>query len=185
MKQQDKEVVKNVAKNILIAVGVVGVVSAVLVAPGLAKALPLLEKVDIRRINQELKRLQKRGLVEIIKRSNGVTTIKLTKEGKKKLAQYKIDQLVIEKPGKWDGRWRIIIFDIPINKNQTRNLLRRKIKELGFFKLQSSVFVYPYPCYEIVTFIREYFDVSAEVEYIEAEKLENQDKLIGHFFTPL
>lgn len=174
---------KFVAKQIVIAIGVLGVVSAVMVAPGLAKAIPLLRKINIARINQELKRLHKRGLVEIIKRKNGITEVKLTKEGKRKLARYQIDLLEIEKPKIWDGKWRIIIFDIPIKKNFARELLRRKMKHLGFYKLQASVFVHPYPCFEVVKFLRDYFGVPSEVEYLEVEKLESQNKLIGYFFA--
>lgn len=174
---------KFVAKQIVIAIGVLGMVSAVMVAPGLAKAIPLLKKIDIARINQELKRLHKRGLVEIIKLKSGITEVKLTKEGKIKLARYQIDLLEIEKPKKWDGKWRIIIFDIPVKKNFARELLRRKMKHLGFYKLQASVFVHPYPCYEVVKFLRDYFGVSSEVEYLEAEKLESQNNLLEHFFT--
>ena len=174
---------KFVAKQIVIALGVLGVVSAVMVAPGLAKAIPLLKKIDTSRINQELKRLHKRGLIEIIKRKNGVTTIKLTKGGKKKLERYKIDLLQIEKPKKWDGKWRVIIFDIPVKKNFARESLRRKMRNLGFYKLQASVFVHPYPCYEVVQFLRDYFGVSNDVEYLEVDKLESQNKLIGFFFV--
>lgn len=174
---------KDVAKNILIALGIIGAVSIVVVAPGLAKALPLLKKVNLARINQEIKRLQKRGLVEIVKRKNGVSVIKLTKEGKAKLKRYQIDKLKIEKPQKWDGKWRIIIFDIPISKNSERFLLRKKMKEIGFYKLQNSVFVHPYPCFEVVKYLRDYFGVAAEVEYIEANSLESQNNLISYFFT--
>ena len=174
---------KFIAKHIIIALGILGVASAVMVAPGLAKAIPLLKKIDISRINQELKRLQKRGLVEIIKKRNGVVDVKLTKEGKEKLKRYEIDLLEIEKPKKWDSKWRVIIFDIPIKKNSARELLRSKMKSLGFYKLQASVFVHPYPCYEVVRFTRDYFGVSAEVEYLEVERLESQDKLITYFFT--
>ena len=137
---------KEVAKTIVLALGIVGVVSLVAVAPGLGKIIPLLQKVDTRRINQEIKRLYKRGLVEIIKRKNGVEEIRLTKKGKAKLVQYNIDQLKVEKPQKWDGKWRVVIFDIPVTKDQSRELLRRKMKQLGFYKLQNSVFVHPYPC---------------------------------------
>ena len=165
---------KEVAKTIVLALGIVGVVSLVAVAPGLGKIIPLLQKVDTRRINQEIKRLYKRGLVEIIKRKNGVEEIRLTKKGKAKLVQYNIDQLKVEKPQKWDGKWRVVIFDIPVTKNQSRELLRRKMKQLGFYKLQNSVFVHPYPCLEIVEFIREYFGVKAEVEYIEADNMEKK-----------
>lgn len=174
---------KFIAKQIVIAIGILGVVSAVMVAPGLAKALPLLKKIDVARINQELTRLRKRGLVEIIKKQRGVVTVKLTKEGKKKLKRYQIDFLEIEKPRKWDGKWRIIIFDIPVKKNYAREMLRRKMKALGFYKLQASVFVHPYPCLEVVNFLRNYFGVSSEVEYLDVNSLESQNRLISHFFT--
>lgn len=172
-----------VAKNILMAIGIVGVISAVMVAPGLAKILPLLSKVNVSRINQEIKRLQKRGLVEIIKRKNGLTSIKLTNEGKEKLKKYRMDELSIEKPNKWDGKWRIVIFDIPVSKNNNRWFLRQKMKNLGFYKLQNSVFIYPYPCLEVVNYLRDYFGVKQEVLYIEASSLENQDQLLTYFFT--
>src|SRR3990167_2059921 len=97
---------KEVAKTIVLALGIVGVVSLVAVAPGLGKVIPLLQKVDTRRINQEIKRLYKRGLVEIIKRKNGVEEIRLTKKGKAKLVQYNIDQLKVEKPQKWRSEER-------------------------------------------------------------------------------
>ncbi len=174
---------KEVAKNIVIALGLIGAVSLIMVAPGLAKAIPYLSRINVSRINQELKRLRKRGLIEIVKRKNGVEVVKLTKEGRKKLARYRIDTLWIDKPDKWDGKWRIIIFDIPVKKNAQRELLRRRIKSLGFYKLQSSVFAYPYPCFEAVKFIRDYFEVSREVVYIEAQRVENQDELVGNFFT--
>lgn len=174
---------KEVAKNIIIALGAVGFISAVMVAPGLIKAWPLLKKIDIARINQEIKRLYKRGLVEMIKKKNGLTTIKLTQIGREKLRRYQIDQLKIEKPKTWDKRWRIVIFDIPTKKNLSRDLLRRKMKNLGFYKLQNSVFVHPFPCYEIVEFIKDYYGVRSEVEYLEADKLESQNDLINYFFT--
>ena len=36
----------------------------------------------------------------------------------KKLVEYNIDDMEIKKPKKWDGKWRIISFDIPKNKKQ-------------------------------------------------------------------
>lgn len=174
---------RELAKNILIGLGVVGLVTTVAIAPGLVKALQTLSKVDYPRIYQELRRLKKRGLVEIIKRKNGVITIKLSKTGQDYLNKLQIHTLKIIQPDKWDGRWRIIIFDIPITKNSSREQLRKNMKRLGFYKLQASVFVHPYPCYEVVTYLREYFGVKTEVEYIEADRVESQNKLISHFFT--
>jgi phenylacetic acid degradation operon negative regulatory protein len=45
---------------------------------------------------------------------------------------------------KWDGKWRVVIFDIAEINKRTRNLLRAKLKELGFGMLQESVWVSPH-----------------------------------------
>lgn len=174
---------QEVAKNVLIGLGVVGIVVVAVVAPGLVKAIPSLSKVDFPRINRELKRLKDRGLVEIIKRRSGLVSVKLTKAGRDKIKTYQVDSLVINKQVNWDKKWRIIIFDVPVQKNSSRERLRKKMKRLGFFSLQKSVYVHAYPCFEVVEFLRNYLGIKAEVEYIEADKLESQDKLVSHFFT--
>ena len=47
---------------------------------------------------------------------------------------------------KWDYKWRIVLFDIPQEFHNERNLFRRKLKSLGFQMLQKSVFIFPYSC---------------------------------------
>lgn len=39
----------------------------------------------------------------------------------------------------WDGKWRIVIFDIPESKSNVRRLLRYRLKEWGFVPWQKSV----------------------------------------------
>jgi DNA-binding transcriptional regulator PaaX len=173
---------REVAKNIILALGVIGFVSAATVMPGLAGVIPLFEKIKRARVNQEFKRLQRRGLVEFSIKRDGSGVFKLTKKGRERLKRYKIDELFIEKPKIWDKKWRIIAFDIPITKNASRKMLRDKMKEMGFYKLQASVFIYPYPCYEVVEYLRNFLGINSEVEYIEADKLDSQNKLIAHFF---
>lgn len=46
----------------------------------------------------------------------------------------------------WDGKWRVVIFDIPREFNRERNRFRYRLKTIGFFMMQESVFVFPYPC---------------------------------------
>ncbi len=48
------------------------------------------------------------------------------------------------KKEKWDGYWRVVIFDIPEKLITIRNALRDLLKGIGFQKLQHSVWVYPY-----------------------------------------
>ncbi len=45
----------------------------------------------------------------------------------------------------WDGVWRMVLFDIPESERNTRERLRRSLKQLGFGCLQNSTWVTPFP----------------------------------------
>ncbi len=45
----------------------------------------------------------------------------------------------------WDGRWRFVLFDVPVDQNDRRNALRRSLRDNGFGCLQGSVWVNPHP----------------------------------------
>lgn len=44
----------------------------------------------------------------------------------------------------WDGRWRMIVYDIPEESRVKRDFLRRKIKQLGFGYWQKSAWISPF-----------------------------------------
>ncbi len=46
---------------------------------------------------------------------------------------------------KWDGKWRLALFDVPQTHVALRTRLRRKLRELRFGWLQNSVWVSPDP----------------------------------------
>lgn len=48
----------------------------------------------------------------------------------------------------WDGRWRLVLFDVPIAQNSHRKRLRRYLQDRGFGYLQGSVWVSPDPLEE-------------------------------------
>src|SRR5438128_5061012 len=43
----------------------------------------------------------------------------------------------------WDGRWRLVLFDVPTAQNAHRARLRRYLREKGFGYLQNSVWITP------------------------------------------
>jgi CRISPR-associated endonuclease Cas2 len=118
--------------------------------------------------------LKKRGLIEIKKEGHDIC-IALTPEGKKQAGKYQIDDLEIKKPKKWDKKWRVIIFDISDSHKIKRNALRRKLKELGFFPLQRSVWVFPFDCEAEINLLREFFGLNKkEVQLLLVTKIENE-----------
>ncbi len=48
----------------------------------------------------------------------------------------------------WDGRWRMVLFDVPVARDSHRRRLRRYLHERGFGCLQGSVWVTPDPLEE-------------------------------------
>ena len=45
----------------------------------------------------------------------------------------------------WDGRWRLVLFDVPVRHNTRREQLRRHLRHRAFGCLQGSVWVTPDP----------------------------------------
>ncbi|MHB8520662.1 MAG: PaaX family transcriptional regulator C-terminal domain-containing protein [Limisphaerales bacterium] len=43
----------------------------------------------------------------------------------------------------WDGRWRLVLFDVPMSRNSHRAWLRRYLRDKGFGCLQGSVWITP------------------------------------------
>jgi hypothetical protein len=128
-----------------------------------------------------VKRMVKKGFIQFVNK-NGELKIILTKKGKSVAREYLVeDYKKIKKPLKWDGKWRFVMFDISEEKKKIRNLLRFHLKKVGFVQVQGSVWVFPYPCEEIVTIIKANFKLSSEVIYITAESFE-KDLYFRKFF---
>jgi len=134
-----------------------------------------------RQISNAFYRLRKQGLISI-KKINRQIYISLTEEGKKRAGKYQIDDLKIKKPKRWDKKWRIIIFDIPNNSQIKRESFRGKLKELNFYPLQKSVWIYPYKCQKEIALLREFFSLKKEnIRIITAEDIE-EDQFLKEMF---
>jgi len=108
--------------------------------------------------------------------------ITLTDEGKARAKKYWIDDLRIIKPKKWDKKWRIMIFDVKDEQRVKREALRGKIKELGLYRIQKSVWVYPYNFDKEAKVLKEFFNFSSdEMKFIVASKIEDDEAIRKHF----
>ena len=172
-----------------IAIGGVSVVGASL--PGLIKAIGFFSGKRKRhiypkkKIANSLAYLKRERLIEIVEEKNGKMLVRLTNKGKKRLAEYSIDMVEIKKPEKWDGKWRVLMFDIPAHPKKyhyARETLRNKIKEIGFFQIQKSVWAYPYECEDELLFIAEVFKVQQYIEILTVERFLHEKRVREKFF---
>lgn len=104
----------------------------------------------------------------------------LTKKGKKLLTKYSFSDFRIKPAGLWDGHWRMFIFDIPEKKKLLRDSLREKLKSIGFFRFQKSVWVYPFECEKEMRYICEFLDIQPYTVMFTG-KIHNDLLLRKHF----
>lgn len=138
------------------------------------------KRFDQSTFNQTIDRFKKQKLVEIVEES-GQTLVKITDSGRVRALRYKLSEVQVKKPKVWDKKWRLVIFDIPEKFKRMREIFREHLKSMGFYMLQKSVWVYPYPCESEIEFLRQVYSVSVDVTYILAEKIENEEGLEAHF----
>ncbi len=88
-------------------------------------------------------RAVKRKLI-VRERKNGKVVFVLSSKGKRHAEKIYL-KLAMAKKKRWDGKWRLFIFDIEEKTRRKRDFLRRELVDFGFYPFQKSVFVYPYP----------------------------------------
>jgi len=157
---------------ILLTIASGGRLGASLLAPrvmyamlGLPDDLPLRKPQIIR---TAASRLTDKGLVRF--ENNHYS---LTSAGEKILKQWELSAYAIPQPRKWDGKWRVIIFDIPEKKRKIRTKLRQILISASFHRLQDSVWVYPYDCEDTIGLIKINLGIGSNLLYIIADQIEN------------
>lgn len=80
-----------------------------------------------------VKRLRENGWIDFV--SDKELALRLTNEGRTQALWTKM-KLGNEK---WDGKWRLVIWDIPEKRRNARDLFRHQLKQLGFKQFQQSV----------------------------------------------
>ncbi|MFH1201160.1 MAG: hypothetical protein V1484_02450 [bacterium] len=168
---------------ILMTVATAGILAIAVLAPNALQVLkPFLKskkKYSLNYyLNQKTKKLVKDGLLKI-DIENGKQFLSLTEKGERKLLYYQITEK--KKNIKWDGKWRVVIFDVWENTRSKRNLLRMEIKNFGFIQLQRSVWIYPYECAEFIELLKTDLSFGKNIRYMIVEKLDHDENLRKHF----
>lgn len=131
------------------------------------------------RLNRALAYLEKRGEIKQVERNNKIF-LSLTREGKIRALMLSLYR-GFEKKSDWDGKWRLIMWDIPEKFSEERNKIRRLVKDLEFYQLQKSVFVTPYPLPDsAIDYLRE-SELLNYIRLLRVERFENDKFLKKHF----
>ncbi|MFZ2832052.1 MAG: hypothetical protein WAZ40_02775 [Minisyncoccia bacterium] len=171
------------AKEILKGLAMGGFIVVCLAMPNLVQVVDLFKPRNSRdryRVKQAIRGLEKKNMVRIMNR-NGHEVVEITKEGKKKVLDYDFDEIRLNARQKWDGKWRMVMFDIPETRKSARDTVSSKVKEIGMYPIQKSVFVFPHPCKDEIDFVGEMTGVRKNIIYIEATHIDGDEKAKKHF----
>lgn len=164
-----------IGKAILATLAVGGILVVGAIAPNLFSAVGSFMKVrkkgwaqdenganrskQHKRLLDSFSKLRRKGLVKMEYRGKQLY-ISLTPEGRKKASRLNIDDLEVVRTKTWDRQWRILLFDIEEDRKTTREALRGKLKELGFYPMQKSVWLHAFPCEKELSILKEFFGIN-------------------------
>lgn len=175
-----------ILKNVLIAGGFLVLSSIAPVAganiiSGIVGDYFRKKRFERERLLRDLKNLQKRELLSYRELSDGKLELVITKDGREKMLAYSLDEIELNTKKKWDGRWRLVLFDVPEHKKVAREAFRRKISVLGLHPIQKSVFITPYECEGEIDFIASFFGIRKNILILYVSSFEGEKAMRNHF----
>jgi len=180
VESEAKKVLRNtrIRQAILSTLAVGGLMTVAVVLPGAMRYLKKpLSRSGLTSGRSAVGRLATEGLVTFEEKS-GKSFLRITPKGTQHLHAWVESS---RKPLRWDRQWRIVIFDVAERNRALRNRLRETLIRIGFFRLQHSVWVYPYDCEEIIALLKTHIEVGGGVLYIVAAQIENDRPIRRHF----
>ena len=181
------ESMKNASSVALAVVAAVGAMGIAVVAPNLLSALDSIftKSHKYKNITNDGKKkktaqvfyyLKKRGLIEF-KEDKGILKIFLSKTGKQKSAELNLSALKIQKEKNWDGKWWQVAADIPTkNYRSGADMLRRKLRQMGFCSLQRTLWFYPYDPRKEIEYVCQEYGIGQFVTVMEISRMDVQDE---------
>lgn len=160
---KEKEVLKILGTGVILA--------SSLAIPNLPIALaPFMKNGRKRDLYKPLKQLEEKDLISL-----GKTKVKLTKKGKELVKRLATEDIEIKKMEKWDGIWRVVSYDIPDKLKKERDYFRTRLLEMGFFRVQESMFGIPYECKEEITVFAHSLGISPYIVLLTTDHIPQEN----------
>ncbi len=191
MRMASNQLTKQTINQVIKYLAAGGNITILRSAPNLAPYLNIEVKQRLRKstapayFKRIVRYIQQQELVLVSNQPKGKLRLRLSQTGVKRAQKISLDELAIPRPRRWDGRWRLVIFDVPEEHRQARNKLTQKLKDLGFYQLQKSAWVYPFPCLIEIEYLKRTYGIATFVSLAEISKIDQQSKLIRHFRSVL
>jgi len=176
----DTATVTKTALALIVAAGFLVILST---APGMGvvvKEYRRAKRYSKKDIKGAMQNLRRSGCVKET-RVNGKRGYELTSKGRERFEKILFDEVKIPTQPKWDGKWRFVLFDIPVSHSKARDALRWHLKLLGFYQYQKSVWVFPYPCEKEILYLSDYHGIGKFLDVLEVTCLTDDSQLRKYF----
>ena len=174
----------DIQKAVLTSIKLAGLLSVAVLAPNAVRVLKSFGLIPGRRQKEIILRSRDR-LVDVGLLKYEDSFLKLTDKGEVYLRNLEMKDWKINKPHKWDSKWRMLIFDIPEYRRSLREKVRLTLLKIGFIRLQDSVWIYPYDCEDLVNLFKADFKIGRDLLYLIVDFIENDRDYRKLFNLPL
>lgn len=178
---------KDIQNIVLATIAVTGLLAFAAITPNALRLLEYLpnEKYNLKyRMKSVAGRLVAKRYVVWVEQ-DGKIFLRITEAGRKVFAFEQAKVALKNQKKKWDGRWRMVVFDIPERRGHIRARLRAYMNEIGFVRLQDSVWVYPYDCEDFIALLKSELKIGKDALYAIADTIEYDTPLRKHFKLPV
>ena len=128
-----------------------------------------------RKITQSIYYLKRHGYVQLIPEGEDFK-VKITKRGRKKVRRMQFENLQVSIPKSWDGKWWIVVADVPKEYRYKADEFREKLKAMYFYPLQRTVWAFPFDSRDEVDFVAAYYWIERFVTLMEVSRLDPEDE---------
>lgn len=135
------------------------------------------DKKRLYAISRSIRGLEDAGLVEHTF-SGQKEYARLTPEGKRKAHRITLEQEGMLAHTAWDGKWRMILLDLPESRKDERDALRYLLKKAGFVCLKNSVWISPFPYEYLFANIKKDFGLTTELMIIVTDQIDPETEKV-------
>ncbi len=180
--QEARESIKTAGEVVLSILFAAGTLALAVMAPNaiqLLKYLPGIKRKKTYDSETEFVRmvyyLKSRGYIKL-QQDGSDFKVKITQKGRKKVIKLNLQNLKIPKSKHWDGKWWLAIADVPVEEKYQADKLRKKLKRLGFYPLQKTVWVFPYDPRDQVDFVSAYYKLDRYLTMLRVDHIDPIDE---------
>jgi DNA-binding transcriptional regulator PaaX len=138
-------------------------------APGLGMVIRLFAPRNSKervRLRKKIYDLMRSGYIE-----KGTTRYTISEKGRHLLTEEEVWNLQPPKMKRWDGKWHMVLFDIPGKKERARQALRARLTDLGYKPYQNSVFAHKQNLRPLIEKFATFYGIRGNIRFVTATSI--------------